>query len=155
MTMKPDDKKILDDIVAGVEDIRVAKIEVLQKTQAKFGYLSQDHLIYLAERLGTTMTDLYGIATFYAQFTLTPPGKHLIQICEGTACHVKSQGRIREHLRDLLEIDVGQTTKDKRFSLKSVRCLGCCGLSPVIMVDEETFGRVDPSQIEGILKKFV
>ncbi len=148
------EKKELEKIIDSVEDPKYQKIELLQKTQEKYKWLKDEHMGYLAESTGVSYTDLYGIATFYTQFKLHPPGRHKISVCMGTGCHVKGGREILEKLKDILEIDVNETTEDRRFSLDQVRCLGCCGLAPVINVDGETFGRVSTKEIEGILKEF-
>ena len=152
--MNEKEKKEVDEIIAGIEDAKTAKIRLLQELQKKFGYLQEDHMRYAAEKIGTSYTDLYGIATFYAQFNLSPAGRHTIYVCEGTSCHVKGGKKILNKTSELLNIKVKDTTPDGRFSLKVVRCLGCCGISPTIMVDNSTFGRVRPTDLPGILAKF-
>ena len=149
-----EEKRTLDKIIGSVEDKEHQKILILQMAQGEYGSLRDEHMRYIAEAIGTSYTDLYGIATFYAQFNLSPPGRHTISVCMGTGCHVKGSKRLMKKLQDLLGIKVNGTTKDGRFSLKGVRCLGCCGLAPVIMIDDETFGRVRTGQLEGILEKF-
>ena len=149
-----EDKRIIDRIVESVENPKEEKIRIMQLTQEAFKSLSNEHMRYLTKKIGVSYSDLYGIATFYHFFNLVPPGKHTITVCQGTACHVKGSERIISKL-ETLGIEMNGTTKDNRFSLKSVRCLGCCGLSPVMTVDEETFGRVRTSQLDGILKKYV
>lgn len=144
----------LEKIVAGVEDPRIELIKVLQEVQAEYGYLRDDHMRHLARLIGTSYTHIYGVATFYAQFNFHPPGRNTIYLCEGTACHVKGGQDIRKKLNDLIGIDVGETTRDQRFSMKSVRCIGCCGLAPVININDQTFGRVKTSELEGILSQF-
>ncbi len=109
---------------------------------------------YVAGRIGDSYTNLYGIATFYAQFNLNPAGRHTIYVCEGTSCHVKGGKKLLSKIAEILNIKVKETTEDKRFTLKVVRCLGCCGISPTIMVDNETYARVRPADIETILSKF-
>lgn len=144
----------LDEILAGINQPQIFKIRVLQQTQKKYGYLKNEHLEYLAEKIGTSATDLYGIATFYDQFNFNVPGRHMIYVCEGTTCHVKGGKAITAKLKQMLGIDFRQTTEDGRFSLKSARCLGCCGLAPVIMIDDKSFGRVKPSKLPEILSEF-
>ena len=144
----------LDEIISGIDQPNIFKIRLLQHVQKKYGYIKNEHLDYLAKRIGTTATDLYGIATFYDQFNLNATGRHMIYVCEGTTCHVKGGKAIREKLKELLGIEVRQTTADGRFSLKSARCLGCCGLAPVIMIDDKSFGRVKPQKIPQILSEF-
>lgn len=149
-----EEKWTLDKIVASVEDPQHQKIRLLQLAQNEYGFLRDEHMRYLADSIGTSYTDLYGIATFYAQFNLNPPGRHHISVCVGTGCHVKGSKGLMQKLRETLGIKEDETTKDHRFSMKSVRCLGCCGLAPLIMIDKETFGRVKPTHLEGILEKF-
>lgn len=149
-----EEKWTLDKIVASVENPQHQKIRLLQLAQNEYGFLRDEHMRYLADAVGTSYTDLYGIATFYAQFNLNPPGRHNISVCVGTGCHVKGSKGLIQKLQETLGIKEGDTTMDQRFSMKKVRCLGCCGLAPLIMIDEETFGRVKPTQLESILEKF-
>ena len=144
----------IDQIFAGIEDAKTAKIRLLQELQKKYGYLREDHMRYAASKIGVSYTDLYGIATFYAQFNLSPAGRHTIYVCEGTSCHVKGGKNLLVKIGNLLNVKVKETTEDKRFTLKVVRCLGCCGISPTIMIDEETFGRVRSTDLSKILSKF-
>lgn len=144
----------IDDIIAGIEDAKTAKIRLLQELQKKYGYLHEDHMKYVANRIGNSYTDLYGIATFYAQFNLNPAGRHTVYVCEGTSCHVKGGKKLLSRISELLGVKVKETTEDNRFTLKVVRCLGCCGISPTIMVDNDTFGRVRSADVEKILSKY-
>lgn len=144
----------IDEIIAGIEDAKTAKIRLLQELQKRYGYLREEHMKYAAKKIGTSYSDLFGIATFYAQFNLCPAGRHTVFVCEGTSCHVKGGKKILVKTSEILGIKVKETTEDGRFSLKVVRCLGCCGISPTIMVDSETFGRVKPTALESILAKF-
>ncbi len=148
------EKNELDKIIKSVENPKYQKIELLQKTQEKYQWLQDGHMRYLADSTKVSYMDLFGIATFYTQFKLHPPGRHKISVCMGTGCHVKGGKKILEKLKDILEIDVEETTEDRRFSLEQVRFLGCCGLAPVINIDGETFGRVSTKEIEGILNEF-
>ncbi len=149
-----EEKRTLDKIIGSLEDPKHDKLRLLQLVQNEYLSLRDEHMRYVADKIGTSYTDLYGIATFYSLFNLNPPGRHTISVCMGTGCHVKGAQRIMKKLEKVLGIKVNGTTKDQRFSLKSVRCLGCCGLAPVIMVDDQTFGRVRTGQIEGILEDF-
>lgn len=148
------EKTEVDQLIAGIEDVKTSKIRLLQELQKKYGYLREDHMKYVAEKIGSSFTDLFGIATFYSQFNLSPAGRHTIYVCKGTACHVKGGKKILAKTSELLNIKVKETTPDGRFSLKIVRCLGCCGISPTIMVNNETFGRVRPTDLQGIFSKF-
>jgi len=148
------EERELEEIIAGIEDVKTAKIRLLQELQKRYGYLREDHMRYAAKRIGSSYTDLYGIATFYSQFNLSPPGRHIIYVCEGTSCHVKGGKKLLNKMSELLSVKVNETSEDRRFTLKVVRCLGCCGISPTIMVDEETFGRVRAKDLANILSRF-
>jgi NADH-quinone oxidoreductase subunit E len=152
--MNEQEKMEIEEIIAGIEDVKTAKIRLLQELQKKYGYLREEHMRYVAKRINDSYTDLYGIATFYAQFNLNPAGRHTIYVCEGTSCHVKGGKKLLSKIGELLNIKVKETTEDKRFTLKVVRCLGCCGISPTIMVDNETFGRVRSTDLASIFCRF-
>jgi NADH-quinone oxidoreductase subunit E len=144
----------IDEIITGIEDAKTAKIRLLQELQKRYEYLREDHMRYAADKIDASYTDLYGIATFYAQFNLTPAGRHTIYVCEGTSCHVRGGKKLLSKISELLNVKVKETTEDDRFTLKVVRCLGCCGISPTIMVDAETFGRVTLTDLKGIFSRF-
>ena len=127
---------------------------ILQDVQGILGCVQKEYLEYIADSNGLSLTELYGIVSFFPQFRLQPPGLHIIRICRGTACHVRGGASLQKSLEDLLGIGPGGTTEDGLFSLESVRCLGCCGLSPVMMVDDETYGRVKASSLRDILAKY-
>jgi NADH:ubiquinone oxidoreductase subunit E len=152
--MNESQKKELDEIVEKYRKLPNAKIKILQETQLKFDYLSGESMRHIAEALGVSYTEIYGIATFYSFFNLSPPGEHTINVCLGTSCHVKGGDEILEELQKTLGVDVGETTKDGLFSIKTVRCLGCCGLSPVIDIDGKTFGRVKKAKVSGLLEPY-
>jgi NADH-quinone oxidoreductase subunit E len=132
---------------------RHALISILQQAQEIYGYLPTDVLYAIAARTGQTPAKVMGVATFYTQFRLTPVGRHLILLCKGTACHVNGADAIEAALSDELGIADGGTTADGLFSLKTVACLGCCSLSPVMMIGEETFGSLTPQAARGIVRK--
>ncbi len=152
--MNEQEKIEIEKIIAGIEDAKTAKIRLLQELQKKYGYLHEEHMKYVAKKMGNSYTDLYGIATFYSQFNLSPAGRHTIYVCEGTSCHVKGGKRLLSKIGELLNVKVKETTEDNRFTLKVVRCLGCCGISPTIMVDNDTFGRVRQTELTNIFCKF-
>lgn len=154
MNLRQEEEREIEKIIAGIEDVKTAKIRLLQELQNKYGYLHDDHMRFVADKIGDSYTDLYGIATFYAQFNLNPAGRHTIYVCEGTSCHVKGGKKLLSKISELLNIKVKETTQDGRFTLKVVRCLGCCGISPTIMVDNETFGRVRTKDLASILRRF-
>ena len=128
-------------------------ITILQHTQEIYGYLPMDVLMYLAEQTGIKPAKVLGVATFYTQFRFKPVGKYLILLCDGTACHVNGSAKIKETIAEELGIDDGGTTDDGLFSLKVVACLGCCSLSPVMMINDETYGSLTPEKVRAILKE--
>ena len=125
-------------------------IPLLQELQEASGFISEEQIDEVAAATGTSASAVYGVATFYSQFRLQAPGKHMIRVCEGTACHVLGAKDVLEALKMNLNIDVDETTSDGLFSLESVRCLGCCSLAPVVVIDDETYGRVSPGKISEI-----
>ena len=131
-----------------------ALIPLLQKTQELFGCLPEKALRRIAERLGLSPAQVYGVATFYGQFRLTPVGRNLITVCHGTACHVAGAERISEAIERALGIETGGTSPDRRFTLCSVACLGCCSLSPVMMINKTVYGKLTPAGTPAILKKY-
>ena len=140
------------------ESIRVAEqgdlIPVLQEVQKQYGYLPQDVLLEISEQTSIPASRIYGVATFYEQFYLGPRGRHTIKCCRGTACHVKRVSEIINAISRLLNIEPDQTTEDLRFTFETVACLGTCFLAPVMMVNHDYYGNLEPKQIEGILKKY-
>ncbi len=129
-------------------------IPILQNIQDSFGYLPQDIIEMLCSRTGMHPSQVMGVITFYSQFRLKPVGEKLIKICFGTACHVNGAETIAEALMDELGIDIGGTTDDGRFTLEAVACLGCCSLAPVMMIGEDTYGRLTPDMARKIIKSF-
>ena len=124
------------------------------KLQNVYGYLSKEVLEYIAKKLEVPTSQIYGVVTFYSQFHLNPRGKNIIRVCQGTACHVRGAKMILEKLEDVLEIKAGQTTKDLKYTLETVACIGACGLAPVIMINDDTHGRLTPDSVEKILKNY-
>ena len=131
-----------------------ALISILQEVQEEYNYLPKDVLFYIRDKLNVPLTQIYGVAAFYNAFSLKPRGRHLITVCTGTTCHVKGAGKILEKLERDLGIKNGEVTKDLRFSLETVRCVGCCSLAPVIKVDGDTYGRVRQDDLIKILKRY-
>ena len=127
---------------------------VMQKAQEVFGFLPFDVQEFIADKMDIPMADVYGVATFYSQFALEPKGKHIIGVCMGTACYVKKSEGILNALADNLQTSPGYTTQDNLFTLEATRCLGCCGLAPVIMIDDQVYGRLVPEDIPDILAKY-
>jgi NADH-quinone oxidoreductase subunit E/NADP-reducing hydrogenase subunit HndA len=143
-------KEILENYDQKEEDL----IPVLQDAQEEYGYLPKVVLREIADSLDIFFSDVYGVATFYSQFHLEPRGENVIRVCLGTACHVKGGARILERLQDELGIADGETTEDLKFTLESVACIGACGLAPAIMVNDDTYGRLEPSRVSEILTQY-
>jgi len=130
-------------------------IHILQDVQNGLGYLPRPAIGQVADELDMPLAEVLRVATFYAAFSLEPQGEHVISVCMGTACHVKGSPRIMEALRSELDLDEGQrTTDDEKFTVKSVRCIGCCGLAPAITVDDETRGLLTPDMVPDILADY-
>ena len=129
-------------------------IMILQAIQREYNYLPQAALSYLSVKIGVPISKLYEVATFYSTFSLEPRGRNIISICLGTACHVRGGERVREKLEETLEIGDGQTTPDQRFTLESVRCIGCCSLGPVIKINEDMHGRIASDEVEKVLGQY-
>jgi NADH:ubiquinone oxidoreductase subunit E len=127
---------------------------VMQYAQDVFGYLPMDVQQFIAEGLNLPMTKVYGVATFYSQFVLEKQGENIVSLCLGTACYVKGAQQVLDKLEDTLGIKEGETTKDSKFTLLGTRCLGCCGLAPVMMIGDDVYGQLTPDQVPGILAKY-
>jgi NADH-quinone oxidoreductase subunit E len=151
--MNDAEKKILDGIIAGVGDPVSGKIQILQETQEQFGWLSDEHMRYLAEKTGTTYQDLYSVATFYAQFKFNKPGKVTIKVCRGTACHVRGGASVLKEARKLLGIKPGQTTEDGEYSLETVACVGACALAPTVVVGNEVHRRMTAKKMVELMEE--
>lgn len=129
-------------------------IAALQKAQDIYGYLPEAVQQIIADELGVSLAEVYGVSTFYAQFSLYPKGQYKIGVCLGTACYVKGSGDVYKKICDTLKIEGGQCTDDLKFSLDATRCIGCCGLAPVMTVNDDVYGKVTPDEVEGILAKY-
>lgn len=131
-----------------------ATMPVLQAAQEIYGYLPEEVQIMVAEGLDIPLSEVYGVASFYAQFSLNPKGEHQVSLCLGTACYVKGAGEVLEAVEAKLGIRSGSITSDGKFSLDCCRCIGACGLAPVMMVGNDVYGRLTPDQIPDILDKY-
>ncbi len=129
-------------------------INVLHKAQGEFGYLPEEVQREIAKNLGIPVAKVYGVVTFYSFFTMTPKGKHAISVCMGTACYVRDAEKVVDEVKKLLGINVGDVTADGKFSLDCLRCVGACGLAPVMLIGEKVYGRVKPSEVKGILDSY-
>ena len=130
-----------------------ALIPVLHEAQGIYGYLPAEVQTAIAEGLNIPLSEVYGVATFYSQFTLNPKGEHQISVCLGTACYVKGSDKVLEAIERELHISCGECTPDRKFSIDSCRCVGACGLAPVMIVDGEVYGRLTPADVKTILDK--
>lgn len=146
------DLALLDPVLEEYKGVDGSLIAILQKTQAIYGYLPEEAINHIAEETGTAPATIYGVATFYAQFRLQPVGKHLIMLCQGTACHVNGAELISAAITDELGIDDGETTEDGLFSMEHVACLGCCSLSPVMMINGKTYSTLTPDKCRKVLR---
>lgn len=146
--------QMIKDICKSFNNEEGELINVLHKTQSTFGYLPAEVQEVIAKELNMSLAKVYGVVTFYSFFTMTPKGQHPISICLGTACYVRGAEKVLDEFRKQLELKVGETTADGLFSLSCLRCVGACGLAPVVMIGEKTYGRVAPEQVKEILKEY-
>ncbi len=142
-------------VIAKHHDQPGGLMPILQEAQGIYGYLPIEVQTMIADGLGISLSEVYGVATFYSQFSLTPKGEHKISVCLGTACYVKGSDKILEAIETKLGIKSGECTEDGMFSIDSCRCVGACGLAPVMMVDEDVYGKVTPEQVGGILDSYL
>ena len=131
-----------------------ALMPILQKAQGIYGYLPEKVLIAISEELGIPLSEVYGVVTFYSQFTLYPKGQYKISVCLGTACYVKGSGDVYSKLIEKLGIEGGECTADGKFSLEACRCIGACGLAPVLTVNDDVYGRLTVDDVDKILEKY-
>ena len=129
-------------------------INILHSTQEHFGYLPAEVQEVISAETGIPVAKIYGVVTFYSFFTMTPKGRHPISICMGTACYVRGAEKVLDESKKELGLQVGQTSKDGKFSLSSLRCVGACGLAPVVLIGDKTYGRVAPDDVRNILKEY-
>lgn len=147
------DLSLLDPIIKKYKGTRGNMIPLLQGTQALYGFLPEQSFYKIAEETGLKLSDMFGVASFYAQFRLHPVGKNIIKVCHGTACHVQNATAISEALVEELGIPDGATTKDALFTLESVACLGCCSLAPVMMIGDNSYGKLTGKEARNVIKK--
>jgi NADH-quinone oxidoreductase subunit E len=143
----------LEAVFKKYQEIPGSLISILQKAQELYGYLSVDLMRHIANKTQTSIAKVYGVATFYTQFRFEPVGKYLIMLCQGTACHVNGSKMIEETISELLNINEGETTEDGLFTLNNVACLGCCSLSPVMMINDDTYGQLTSEKVKNILNE--
>ena len=150
----PEQKARLDEIIEAHKNEPGALMPILQKAQEVYGYLPPEVQKHIAIKMDIPESEVYGVATFYSQFLLNPMGTHPVSVCLGTACYVKGSGLLMEKLESVLGIPNGGITSDRQFSLSATRCIGACGLAPVLTVGEDVYGRLVPDDIEGIIAKY-
>ena len=144
----------VDELIDHYRNRQVNLIPVLEECQDIVGYLPVELQEYIGRGLNIPGSTVYGVATFYSYFSMVPKGRHVIKVCMGTACYVRGIGEVLNRIKSLYNLEVGATTEDMRFSLEAVRCLGACGLAPVIVIDSDTHGGVSPDQISEILSRY-
>mgnify|MGYP002539783518 CR=1 FL=1 len=142
-------------VIEKYKDTEGALIPVLHEAQEIYGYLPVEVQQIISDGLGVSMAEIYGVVTFYTQFTTNPKGRYKIAVCLGTACYVKGSGDILEKIMEKLGIGVGECSEDGKYSLDATRCIGACGLAPVLTVNDDVYGRLVPDDVEGILAKYI
>ena len=148
------EQKLLE-VIAKNKDIPGALLPVLHEAQEIYGYLPIAVQQMVADGLNVSLSEVYGVATFYSRFSLTPKGKHQISVCLGTACYVKGSDKVLEEVEKMLGIKSGECTPDGLFSIDSCRCVGACGLAPVMMIDEEVYGKLTPAEVHKIIANYM
>lgn len=148
-------KQELDAILTKFKGRHGALIPLLQEVQLLEGYLKKETLKYVSEQMGISAAEIFGVATFYSMFRLKPQGKYVVRVCKGTACHVSGANGILNAIREHLKLEDGEdTTTDTLFTVMEVACLGCCSLAPVIMIGDQTYGKLTPESVPSVLAKF-
>ncbi|MDD6175119.1 MAG: NAD(P)H-dependent oxidoreductase subunit E [Firmicutes bacterium] len=151
----PEQAKQLAEVIEQHKNQRGSVLPVLQAAQEIYGYLPVEVQTMVAEGLDVPLETVYGVSTFYSQFALTPKGQYHISVCLGTACYVKGSGKLIEKITEKLGIGPEECTPDGRFSLTACRCVGACGLAPVLTVNDDVYGRLTPEEVEGVLAKYM
>jgi len=144
----------LDEFIETMGDKQANLIAVLHKAQDIFGYLPPEVQLHIARKLNIPAAKVWGVVSFYSYFTTKPRGKHVINVCMGTACYVRGSAKIVQQIESQLGIKCGETTADGEFTLDSLRCVGACGLAPVMIIDGKVYGRLTPEEVSGILKRY-
>ena len=150
----PEQDKAFDEVLKELETVPGPLMKALQKAQEIYGYLPIEVQSRIADKFDVPLEEIYGISTFYSQFKLEKKGKYEIGVCLGTACYVKGSGDVLNKLKEKLGVEAGSTTADNKFSLVATRCIGCCGLAPVMTVNEDVYGKVTVDELDKILAKY-
>lgn len=151
---KEDKFRIIDNVVERYEGHDGSLIPILHDIQEEIGYLPEDVQAYVSEKLNIPLSEVYGVVSFYSLFNIEPKGKYKVSVCMGTACYVKGAGQILAEFEKELDIKVGQTTEDGLFTLEGCRCLGACGLAPVLTINDHVHGRLVPGDVPNLIKKY-
>lgn len=146
--------KELEEFIASLKDKKGALISVLHKAQEIFGYLPEEVQNFVADHLDLPLAKVYGVVSFYSYFTMTPKGKYPISVCMGTACYVRGAGKVLEDFERELGIKAGETTADGMFSIDALRCVGACGLAPVVLIGEDVYGKDEAKKAKELIKKY-
>jgi NADH-quinone oxidoreductase E subunit len=152
--LSPEAREKIAGIVESNKNHEGALINVLHETQEYLGYIPYEAQVIIAEGMGIPLTEVYGVITFYSRFTLNPVGKYKIGLCMGTACYVKGSDRVLDRVQSSLKLKSGETSPDGLFSLEATRCIGACGLAPVMMINEDVYGKLTPDEVDSILEKY-
>jgi NADP-reducing hydrogenase subunit HndA len=152
--LKKEDIEKINEICVSFNNEPIELINVLHKCQEHFGYLPAEIQEVIAEKLNISVAKVYGVVSFYSFFTMKPKGKYPISLCMGTACYVRGADKILEEFKKELKLEVGQTSPDGKFSLSTLRCVGACGLAPVALIGDKTYGRLAPDDVKKILKEY-
>lgn len=148
------DYEKVEKVMEEYEGKKGVMVPILQSIQDEYGYLPRPALEYAAEKLRIPVSKVYGVATFYAQFHLAPRGENIVRICRGTACHVRGVSKVADKMKELLNVGVGETTEDMKFTYEEVACIGACGLAPVMMINDKTYGKLVPDKLPEILEEY-
>lgn len=154
LELSEDEKQVLDRILDENRDRPGSTMVVLTLTQERLGYVSPPMQRYISAELGVPLSHIYGVLTFYSFFRMSPIGRHKVSICLGTACYVRGGPSLVEKLQQVLDVKVGETTEDNRYTLETCRCVGACSQAPVVMIDDDVVGRVQPQDVARILRKY-
>ena len=148
------EKEVLQKLLEKYTQDKSNLIQILNEVQEKYGYIPKLAQEEISKYLSIPMAEIYGVITFYARFSLKPKGKYNIAVCLGTACFVKGSEKVLDRVKELLKIDVGETTKDGLFSIEATRCVGACGLAPVFKVNEEVYGKATPELVDKVIEEY-
>ncbi len=151
----PEQKAKLDEVIAACNGDKSQLMHVMQEAQGIYGYLPREVQVMIAEGMDVPLEKVYGVATFYAQFSLSPKGEYDISVCLGTACYVKGSQQLTDKISEILGIEPGECTPDGKFSLEECRCIGACGLAPVFTINGEVYGKITADDVPGILAKYM